>query len=476
MSDLLAPALTASDLASALRRRTLSAREALDEHLGRIDEVNDQVNAIVTLDPERARQAAAAADERAVHATRRGEQLPLLHGIPMTHKDTHATRGIRTTQGSPLFAEQVPSHNDLVVQRLQDAGVITTGKNNVPEFAAGSHTFNEVFGATRNPYALDRSAGGSSGGAAVALATGIQSLADGSDMGGSLRNPAAFNGVVGLRPSAGVVPIVPTPDPWSWLGVHGALARTVQDVILMMTAVAGADPRVALPCPRGAGAGHFAALLDEPVLEGLGGLRVGVSTDLGLDVPVDAPVSDAVEAMALTLAGLGADVETSCPDLSGADEVFDVARALDMALRLRELVAEHRDDGLVKPEVVWNVERGLALTGAEVLDARRARGRLATRVNDWFGRFDLLLVPSTQVLPFPAQERWPRVVAGRPMSTYVEWMRSCSVISATGCPALSLPVGMHEGLPVGVQLVAAPGADVALLRAARAIPIATGPD
>lgn len=468
MTDLLAPALSALELQAALRARTLSAREALEAHLARIEQVNDDVNAVVTLVPEQARQDAAAADERAVRAAREGRDLPLLHGIPMTHKDTHATRGIRTTSGSPLFAEHVPTHDDLVVARLRAAGVISTGKNNVPEFAAGSHTFNEVFGATRNPHALERSAGGSSGGAAVALATGIQSLADGSDMGGSLRNPAAFNGVVGLRPSAGVVPAAPTPDPGAWLSVPGPMARTVDDVILMMAAVAGPDPRVSLPCP--AEADDFAALLAEPPAQSLAGLRVAVSTDLGLDLPVEPVVADAVHGMARTLADLGARVEHDCPDLSDADEVFDVTRALDMALRLRDLVAEHRDDGLVKPEVVWNVERGLALTGAQVLDARAARARLRDRVRDGFGRVDLLLVPTTQVLPFPADERWPRVVAGRRMDSYVEWMRSCSVISATGCPALSLPVGTHQGLPVGVQLVAAPGADVALLRAARALP------
>lgn len=460
---------TAVQLAADLRSRRRSAREALEEHLARIEAVNPQVNAVVTLDPERAADAAAEADEEAVRAAREGRPLTPLHGIPMTHKDTHATAGLRTTSGSPLLADHVPTETDLIVERLQRAGVVTTGKNNVPEFAAGSHSFNEVFGATGNPHDPTRSAGGSSGGAAAALATGIQTLADGSDMGGSLRNPASFCGVVGLRPSAGLIPVVPTLDPWSWLGVTGPMARTVDDVVLMLSAVVGPDPRVPIPCPADGAA--LAALLAAPPDVGatLRGLRVGVSSDLGLALPVQAPVVAAVEGMAHALADAGARVEQAAPDLGEADEVFDTQRALDMALRLREVVRAHRDDGLVKPEVVWNVERGLALDADQVLSARLARGRLAARVRAWFGEHDVLLAPTSQVLPFPVGWRWPHEVAGQEMTSYVEWMRSCSVVSATGCPAISLPAGTHDGLPVGVQLVAAPGADVDLLRVARAV-------
>lgn len=463
---------TAVQLARALRAREVSAREVLAEHLARIEAVDPQVNAVVTLVAEQAQARAAQLDQQAARAGREGAELPLLHGIPMTHKDTHATRGIRTTSGSPLLADQVPDHDDLVVARLRAAGVVTTGKNNVPELAAGSHTFNELFGATRNPHDLGRSAGGSSGGAAVALATGVQALADGSDMGGSLRNPAAFCGVVGMRPTPGVVPAVPALDPHAWLATPGPMARTVDDVILMLAAVAGPDPRSPHPCPAGPAA--FTALLAEPVAEDLRGLRVGVSIDLGLDVPVEPEVADAVHRAAATLEALGAHVEPGAPQLTGADLVFDTHRALDMATALRTLVAGHGADGLVKDEVLWNVRRGLDLTGADLADAALARGRVDARVRSWFGGHDVLLCPTTQLLPFPVGWRWPREVAGVPMPTYVEWMRSCTVVSATGCPAISLPAGYavppggSAPLPVGVQLVAAPGADAALLRTARA--------
>ncbi|MGO0575746.1 amidase family protein [Ornithinimicrobium panacihumi] len=483
---------TALELTAALRRREISAREALDQHLARIDAVNPQVNAIVTVVADQAHARAHELDEAAVRAARDGTDLPLLHGLPMTHKDTHLTRGIRTTMGSPLLRDNVPARSEIIVERLQRAGVVSTGKNNVPEFAAGSHTFNEVFGVTRNPHDLALSAGGSSGGAAVSLATGIQTLADGSDMGGSLRNPASFNGVVGMRPSAGVVPMGPNPNPRAWLSVTGPMARTVDDIILMLAAVAGPHPDVPLPCP----VGDVGALLTEPVRDDLDGLRVGWSTDLGLDVPVDPGPASAVEGMAQLLTSLGAAVEQDCPDLRGADRVFEVHRALDMALSLRDLVRDHRHDGTVKVEVLWNVDRGLQLTGADVVDATVARARLDAKVARWFGRFDVLVVPVSQVLPFPVEERWPRTLAGQEMRTYVEWMRSCSLISATGCPAISVPAGAvpaisvpagavpansvpagsvpvgadaATGLPVGVQLVAAPGRDLDLLRVARVV-------
>ncbi|WP_122262067.1 amidase [Ornithinimicrobium cerasi] len=461
---------SAVELARLLRTRELSAREALEQHLDRIGEVDPEINAVVTLAEDRAREGAAAADERAVRASRAGEPLPLLHGIPMTHKDTHATRGIRTTMGSPLLRDHVPTHDEIVVGRLRAAGVVSTGKNNVPEFAAGSHTVNEVFGATRNPHDPRLSAGGSTGGGAAALAAGIQSLADGSDMGGSLRNPASFCGVVGLRPSAGVVPSGPNQNPRAWLAVAGPMARTVDDVILMLAATAGPDPRVPLPCPADAAA--FSSLLAERVADDLRGLRVGTSTDLGLDLPLEPGIAAAVDRAAGRLVALGAQVEESCPDLSGADRVFDVQRALDMALALGPTIQGHRDDGTVKADVVWNVDRGLALTGADVVAATLARGRLDAAVRGWFADHDLLLLPTSQVLPFPVWQRWPTEVAGRSMGSYVEWMRSCSVVSATGCPSVSLPAGYAVApgggeVPVGVQLVAAPGRDVNLLRVAR---------
>ncbi len=464
--------LSARELAAAVRARTVSAREVLDAHFARIDAVNPAVNAVVTQVREQAYAAAARADE--LTAATPAAELPPLHGVPMTHKDTHATAGIRTTSGSPVFAEHVPEHDDLIVARFTAAGVISTGKNNVPEFAAGSHSFNEVFGTTHNPWALDRSAGGSSGGAAAAIASRIQPLGDGSDMGGSLRNPAAFCGIAGFRPSAGVVPSAPAGNAWAWLGRSGPLARSVDDLALAMSVLAGPDPRIPLDCP--APRTGFRALAAEdppdPGARPLAGVRIGLSADFGLGVPVEPEIVEVLVAQARVFEELGAVVEEAVPDLRDADEVFDVTRAFDMAVNLREVVAEHRE--LVKPEIVWNVEKGLALTAEQLMDAALARTRLHEAVRAFFGRWDVLLTPTSQVLPFPSAERWPRTVAGMPMQTYVEWMRSASLISATGCPAVSVPGGFSPGgLPVGLQLVAAHGRDVELLRTARAYDHAT---
>jgi amidase len=389
----------------------------------------------------------------------------------MTHKDTLATTGIRTTLGSPLLADQVPTRSDLIIERLWGAGVICTGKNNVPEFAAGSHTFNPVFGATGNPYDTERSVGGSSGGAAAALAARVQALADGSDMGGSLRNPAAWCNVVGLRPSPGVVPGVPAANPEAWLSRNGLMARSVDDLALGMSVVAGPHPAGPLPSPVGPEA--FLGLLHDDGPADLTGVRVGVSVDLGVGVPVAPEVRRTVLQQAEVLASLGATVTESAPDLGLADEVFDVYRAFEMATNLRRLVLGHAADGLVKEDVLWNVRRGLGLSAEQLMSAAEARGRLDAAVREWFGAWDLLLTPTVQVMPFPSAETWPREIDGERLETYVEWMRSCSVVSATRCPAVSVPGGFVDGLPVGLQLVGAPYSDDRLLRLARVYERAT---
>lgn len=470
---------SARDLATALRAREVSAREALAAHHERIDAVNPSLNAVVIEDREGAMARAAAADELA--ATKPARELPPLHGLPMTHKDTHLVAGIRSTMGSAL-TDVVPTTDDLIVERLRGAGVNSTGKNNVPEFAAGSHTVNDLFGATGNPYDPTVSCGGSSGGAAVTLATGIQTLADGSDMGGSLRNPAAFCNVVGYRPSVGVVPLAPTRDAWGWLSRTGPMAREVADVALAMTVLAGPDPRVELPCP--VAAQEFAPLVEarvDPHSRPLARLRVGFTLDFGLDVPVDEPVKRVVAAQREVFESLGARVDDACPNLRTADEVFDVARALAMALSLREVVARYPDR--VRPEVRWNVERGLELTGTRLLDATAGRTRLRSELARWFSRYDVLIGPTTQVLPFPLDLRYPTRIAGREMGTYVEWMRSCTLVSAMGGPAVSVPAGFasedragageQPELAVGLQIAGAHGDDIRVLRVAQAFEAAT---
>jgi amidase len=453
----------ATELAAMVRRREVSARELLDVHVRRIEDVNPVLNAIVTTDVEGARRAAAAADERAA----RGDPLGPLYGLPVAHKDTHLTGGMRTTFGSPLHARFVPAEDELVVSRLAAAGTIRLGKTNVPEFAAGSHTFNPVFGATRNPYRLDVSAGGSSGGAAAALAAGLIPVAEGGDMGGSLRNPAAFCNVVGFRPTPGRVPSFPAELGWATLGVQGPLGRTVDDVALVLSAIAGPDPRVPISLPEPG------ATFAPPLGELRPGLRVAWAPDLGGRIPVEPAVRDVLEGIVPVLAELGAKVRDDSPDLDAADEVFDVLRAWQFASGYDAVVTAHPDR--VKETIRWNVERGRALSGADLARAERLRTRLHLAVVEFFERYDVLLAPTTQVLPFDVDTEYPTVVAGVEQPSYLGWMRSCTLISATGCPALSVPAGFSpDGLPVGLQIVGPPRADRFVLEVGRALERATG--
>lgn len=470
--------LSTRELADLLARGEVSSVEAVTAHLARIEQVNPTINAIVTLDPERALAEARAADARQVAARRAGEELPPLHGVPMTHKDTHDTAGMRTTMGSPIYADRVPAADDLVVARLRAAGVITTGKSNVPEFAAGAHTFNPVFGTTVNPYDPSRSAAGSSGGVGAALAAGIQASGDGSDMGGSLRTPASFNNVVGMRPSNGRVPHVPPGNAWAWLAQKGFMARTVGDVALLMSV--GSGPHPDGPCSIQQPGSVFdlpELRLGAQVDPDLRGLRVGLSPDLGGMLEVEPAVREVVAATAEVLAGLGAVVDDSVPDLREADRVFAVQRAHDFVAAFGELVrteTSRPDGGRVKDTVVWNTRLGWDLTVEDLVAKDLARGRLWRSTRRWFETHDVLVLPTSQVLPFDAGLEFPTSINGRPMQTYLDWMRAVCVISATGCPAISVPAGFSpDGLPVGIQMVAAPGRDVELLRVAAAFEAAT---
>ncbi|MCZ2849651.1 amidase [Modestobacter sp. VKM Ac-2978] len=453
----------ATELAALVRDREISARELMDAHLDRIERLNPELNAIVTLDADGARAAADAADARLAA----GGPVGPLHGLPVAHKDTHATGGMRTTWGSPLHAETVPARDELVVARLRAAGAIRVGKTNVPEFAAGSHTFNTLFGATHNPYRHGLTAGGSSGGAAAALAAGLVPIAEGSDMGGSLRNPAAFCNVVGLRPTPGRVPTHPAAIGWSQLSVQGPMGRTVADVALGLSALAGPDPRV--PISLSDPGAPFAA----PLPTELTGLRVAWAPDLGGQVPVDPAISAVLMEQLGVFRDLGATVEEDCPDLAGADEAFGVLRAWLFEASFGDLVREHPDQ--VKETIRWNAARGAALTGADVGRAEVAHTALFERVVAFFERYDVLLAPTTQVLPFPVEQEYPTEVAGVPQDDYLGWMRSCTLISATGCPALSVPGGFTpDGLPVGLQVIGAPRADRRVLEVGHAFEQATG--
>ena len=455
--------LPATELVARLLARELSAREVLDAHLARIERTNPAVNAIVTLLPERAQAQARDADD----ALARGEAPGMLHGLPIAHKDLVSTAGIRTTFGSPIFADWVPLEDALLVERIRSAGAILLGKTNTPEFGAGSQTFNPVFGVTRNPYDLGRTAGGSSGGAAAAVASGMLPFADGSDHGGSLGNPASFCNVVGFRPTPGRVPSWPVVDPSDDLMVEGPIGRTVEDVALLLAAMAGPDPRVpgSLGDPGSTFAPPLGAELGEPL--------VAWAPTCGGAMPVDARVSAVVDAARSSFEGIGCRTEDSYPDLSDAREAFFTLRARFYAVRFGELLDAH--PGRIKATVVWNIEEGRRLTAEDVARARRLRDDIRARVAGFFSRFEFLVLPTVQVPPFDLEQEYPTEVAGVPMATYIDWMESCWSITVTGSPAISVPCGFTEdGLPVGLQIVGRWGDDLGVLRLAHAFERATG--
>jgi amidase len=454
---------SARELAGLLRSREISAREVVQAHLERIEAVDPAINSVVTLCADRALDEARAADERLAY----GADVGPLHGLPVAHKDVHETAGLRTTFGSPLFADHVPDRDELIVERMRAAGAITIGKTNTPEFAVGSHTFNPVFGTTRNPYDPTRSAGGSSGGAAAALAAGLHPLADGSDMGGSLRNPASFTNVVGLRPSPGRVPRHPADLAWSTLGVQGPMARDVADTALLLSVIAGPDPRspIAVPEPGSVFAG--------PLDRDLTGLRVAWTPDLGGSVVCERAVLDTLTPQVAVFSDLGCEVAEDAPDLDGAEDVFRTLRAWQFASRLGGLLDTDRDR--LKPSIVWNIEEGRRLSGADVARAELRHTELFHRMRVFFERYDVLLLPVSQVAPFDADLEYPADIDGVPQETYLDWMRSAYFISATGCPALSVPGGFTPGgLPVGLQIVGPHLAERRVLEVGRAFEQATG--
>jgi amidase len=454
--------LTAKELAARIRARDISAEEVMEAHLSQIDKVNPAVNAIVTLLPEQAMEQARAADR----ILARGDEVGPLHGLPVAHKDLVPTKGIRTTYGSPIFKDFVPDHDGLIVERLRKAGAITIGKTNTPEFGAGSQTYNEVFGETLNPYDTTRTCGGSSGGAAVALACGMQPIADGSDFGGSLRNPANFCNVVGFRTSPGRVPIWPAPAGWFPLSVQGPMARTVADATLMLSAVAGADPRS--PISIAEPGSRFAA----PLERDFKGVRIAWSKDLG-GLPVDHRVTEVLEAQRHAFADIGCIVEECDPDLRDADEIFKVWRAWRFELAYGHLLADHRDR--IKDTVVWNIEEGRKLTGPQIGAAEVERTALYHRVREFMDTYEFLVLPASQVPPFDVQQRYITQIDGVEMDTYIDWMKCCYHISVTELPAISVPCGFtREGLPVGVQIVGRPRADFSVLQLAYAFERATG--
>ena len=452
MDDLIAKG--AVEVTGLLARGEVAQAELLAALEARIAAVEPAVNALPTLCFERARRARAVAP---------------LHGLPVAIKDLTPTAGVRTTYGSAIYADHVPDADGHLVERVEAAGGAIHAKSNTPEFGAGAQTFNAVFGPTRNPWNTALTPAGSSGGAAVALKTGMAWLAHGSDLGGSLRNPASFCGVVGLRPAPGRVPRGPSADPWGSLSVDGPMARSVADVALFLDALSGVDGRegLSLAAPET----PFLAAAQAPRLP----RRVAFSPDLGGLTPVDPEVAAICAAAARRLEGLGVEVEDASPDFSGAHETFQTLRALGFAAGHAGHLRAHRDK--LKGSVVWNIEKGLELTGEEVGRALRHRGVLMGRMRAFMEGYDLLLSPATIVPPFPVEQEHVTECAGVTFDTYIDWLAIAYAITLTGHPALSLPCGFTAaGLPVGLQMVGGWQGEAALLSAAAALEADLGLD
>jgi amidase len=451
--------LSAIELAGLIRAKKLSAREVLAAHLNQIQRMNPKVNAIVTLVAERAQADAARADE----ALAKGRALGLLHGLPVAHKDLHDTAGIRTTYGSPFYADNIPTRDALIVARIRAAGAITVGKTNTPEFGAGSQTFNTVFGATRNPYDPTKTCGGSSGGAAVALACGMIPIADGSDQGGSLRNPPAFCNVVGLRPSAGRVPndsgsSVP-------LSVQGPLARSVSDVALFLSVIAGPDARS--PLAIGEDPSRFRASLERPFK----GVRIAWWKGLG-GIPFQAEVRRIVDGNRQVFADLGCVIEEAEPDFTGVDFAFPALRYSSNHPQYAPLI--RRKPEWVKDTIKFEVSEAEKLSGADIGRALARHALMYQQSHQFFERYEYFVLPVTQVTPFDVTTEYPREIAGIRMSSYIDWMRVCWYVTLMGNPAMSVPCGFTaDGLPVGLQIVGRHRAERSVLQLAYAFEQAT---
>jgi amidase len=432
----------------------------MEAHLRRIEDVNPKVNAIVTIVAERALAQAQAAD----FAIARGDKLGVLHGLPVAHKDLFATAGIRTTFGSRIFEDHIPTTSAIPVEKLQEAGAITIGKTNTPEFGAGSQTFNEVFGPTRNPHDLSKTCGGSSGGSAVAVACGMVPIADGTDSGGSLRNPPAFCGVVGMRTSPGRVANPVGLNPWSTLSVSGPIARNVGDLALALSAMAGPDER----CPISIT--EPASIFTQDLNRNFKGVRVAWFKDMG-GIPFEPAILETVHAQRKVLEDLGCVVEEAEPDFEGVYQGYDTLRALGFVGDMTQHYLERRE--MLKETIVWEIERGLQLDAHSLAGAYALKGTAWEMMHKLMQTYEYFICPTTQVLPFDVNQPYPTQINSVKMQTYVEWQKSCILVSALENPAISVPCGYVGNLPVGLQIVGRHRQDFSVLQFAHAYEQAT---
>ncbi|MCB1434857.1 MAG: amidase [Alphaproteobacteria bacterium] len=450
MSDLIR--MTAVDVVDGLKRGTISPLDCLDALEARVAEVDGAVNALPTRCFDRARKNAASLMEKPV------DERGILAGLPVPIKDLVDVAGVRSTQCTPIYRDRIAETSDIVVTHLEGNGGVVYAMSNAPEFGAGANTFNDVFGATLNPWNTRLSAAGSSGGAAVALATGTAWVAQGSDTGGSLRNPASFCGVVGMRPSPGRVAMTVYSKIDSTLAVEGPMARNVEDLALLFDAMVGEEPGDPLSLPWDGTSYRGAAC------SGWKPKRVAISRDLGIP-PVDREVGDIVMAAARRFEEAGVIVEEAHPDLHETRECAQTLRALSYA-NMKPLLDNHR--GLLKPEVIWNIEEGLKLTGAEIARAEAQRGAMFTRMRRFFETYDLLVCPTTIVPPFPIEQRYVAECEGVEFDSYVDWLMIVHAITLCACPAISIPCGFTaSGMPVGMQIVAPGRGEARLLAGAK---------
>ncbi len=448
----------ATELHRLYRQRKTSPLEVMRAVLERVDAVNPKLNAIVTLEREPALKAA----RTATAALKKGKKLGPLHGVPVTIKDLTHTKGIRTTWGSKVFEHNVPDEDSLIVERLKAAGAIILGKTNTPEFGAGGNTFNAVFGATRNPWNPALTCGGSSGGAAVALATGMGPIAQGSDTGGSLRTPAAFCGVVGFRTSPGLVPYYPKALGWDSIGVTGPMARTVADTALMLSVIAGPDDRS--PISYDADTAAFPRAVKSPSIKGW---HVAWTPDLSGLIPVDGEVAQVAERATRVFRSLGAKVESACCDFSEINDIVLGTRGLAMVANHADKLAKWKDQ--MQKGLVWNIEQGLRLTPEEIARAEVLRTTLWHRVRTFMETRELLILPTVAVPPFPVEQPYPTEINGKPLDNYTQWFFLTYGITLTGLPVISVPCGFTKsGLPVGLQIVGRRRQEAMVLRAAAA--------
>ena len=447
MNDLVfQPART---LARLLKARKLSATEVVKAFIAQIERVNPKVNAIVTFLPEQALKAAKKADRKARYA-----------GLPIAYKDLMPTKGIRTTFGSLIFENNIPAENGAVVERLGAAGIITLGKTNTPEFGAGSQTFNKVFGATKNPYDLTKTCGGSSGGAAAAVASGMLPFADGGDLAASLRNPGSYCNVVGFRPTPGRVSAYPESNVWNTLSTLGPITRTVSDCAFLMSGMAGPDPRS--PTTIAEPGENFLKKLGRNFKK----TRIAWSRDLG-GLPMEPSVLSVFDSQKSIFKDLGCAIDDAEPDFTGATESFETLRAVGFFHKVGPLMKEHKDK--LKDTVIWNVEEGRRRSAEDVARAEVLRSGLFHRMRKFLETYDFLVCPVNQLPPYPVTTEWPREVAGVKMTNYLDWMKSCYYITITSHPAISVPAGFtKENLPVGIQIVGRYRDDFGVLQLAHA--------